>query len=113
MGDPLDEFVLSDIPDYRNCGAILTASNLRGNKGAREQLPWQSGPPDPSPRASHLCLFRSRTRSCACNFGAFQSRLTTSHPAAPVYFLAKYRNGLGFHPSVKEPLIYSPFLSIL
>ena len=48
MGDPLDEFVLSDIPDYRNC-AILALSSLRGNKGARQQLPWQSSPRAPAP----------------------------------------------------------------
>ena len=49
-------------PDYRDCGAILASSSLRGNKGAREQLPWQSSPRAPAPGASHLRFSRSRTR---------------------------------------------------
>ena len=59
---PLDEFALSDISGFRDCGAILASSSLRGNKGAREQLHWQSTPRAPAPRASHLRFSRSRTR---------------------------------------------------
>jgi len=46
-------------------------------------------------RAAASSFGRSTMTSCP------PGSLMTSHPGAPVYFLAKYRNGLGSHPSAK------------